>query len=56
MIYVLQFIALLSINLGIINILPFTALDGGRLVFLGVEKIRGKKVNPKIENWTIKSG
>ena len=55
-IYVLQFIALLSINLGIINILPFPALDGGRLVFLGVEKIRGKKVNPKIENWTNQIG
>ncbi len=55
-IYVLQFVALLSINLGIINILPFPALDGGRLVFLGVEKIRGKKVNPKIENWTNQIG
>jgi len=55
-IYVLQFIALLSINLGIINILPFPALDGGRLVFLGVEKIRGRKVNPRIENWTNQIG
>jgi regulator of sigma E protease len=49
-IYVLNFTALLSINLGIINILPFPALDGGRLLFLVIEKIRGKKVSPKVEN------
>lgn len=42
--YVLQFIALLSINLGIMNILPFPALDGGRVVFLIGEGIRGKKI------------
>lgn len=39
---VLRFGALLSLNLGIMNILPFPALDGGRLVFLGIEKLRGK--------------
>ena len=48
-IYVLQFAAILSINLGIINILPFPALDGGRLLFVGLEKIRGKKMTPKTE-------
>jgi len=50
-IYILQFMAILSINLGIINILPFPALDGGRLLFVGIEKIRGRKLNEKIENW-----
>ncbi|MFA6227836.1 MAG: RIP metalloprotease RseP [Patescibacteria group bacterium] len=49
-IYVLQFVALLSLNLAIINILPFPALDGGRIMFLAVEKIRGKAVNSKWEN------
>lgn len=49
-IYILNFTALLSINLGIINILPFPALDGGRLLFLAIEKIRGKKVSSKVEN------
>ena len=49
-IYVLQFVALLSLNLAIINILPFPALDGGRIMFLIVEKIRGKAVNSKWEN------
>ncbi|MFC1686353.1 RIP metalloprotease RseP [Patescibacteria group bacterium] len=49
-IYLLQFVALLSINLGIINILPFPALDGGRLLFLGIEKVRRKPISLRIEN------
>lgn len=49
--YLLQFVALLSINLAIINILPFPALDGGRLFFLVIEKIRNKKVSQKVENF-----
>lgn len=48
-IYVLQFAALLSINLAIINILPFPALDGGRVLFLGIEKIIRRPVNQKVE-------
>lgn len=48
-IYILQFIALLSINLGIINFFPFPALDGGRVLFLIIEKIRGKPMNQRIE-------
>jgi len=40
---------LLSINLGIINLLPIPALDGGRLVFLILEVIRGKPVPPDKE-------
>lgn len=48
----LQFIALLSINLALINILPFPALDGGRIVFIIAEKIAGKKVvREKVENY-----
>ncbi|MCX6811192.1 MAG: RIP metalloprotease RseP, partial [Candidatus Berkelbacteria bacterium] len=47
---VMRFIALLSINLAIINILPLPALDGGRILFIFIEKIRGKKVTPKTEN------
>jgi len=46
----LNWIGLLSVNLGIINLLPIPALDGGRLVFLGYEGITRKKVNPKVEN------
>lgn len=42
--------ALLSINVGFINLLPLPAFDGGRLLFIIIEKISGKKVDPKLEN------
>jgi len=42
--------ALLCVNVGFLNILPFPAFDGGRVLFLLIEKLRGKPVNPKIEN------
>lgn len=41
--------AFISINLGFMNLLPIPGLDGSRLVFLAIEGIRGKPVNPKIE-------
>ena len=40
---------MLSVNLGILNLLPIPALDGGRLVFLLIEVIRGKPVSPEKE-------
>lgn len=49
--YLLQFIALLSINLAILNIIPFPALDGGRLLLLLIEKIKGSSINKKTENF-----
>ncbi|MBI4592331.1 RIP metalloprotease RseP [Candidatus Uhrbacteria bacterium] len=49
LIYLLQFTAVLSINLAIINVLPFPALDGGRILFLAIEKLRGRAVNQKLE-------
>jgi regulator of sigma E protease len=48
-IYVLQFAALLSINLAIINLLPIPALDGGRLLFIIIEKIKGSPVKQATE-------
>ena len=48
-IYLLQFTAFLSLNLAILNILPFPALDGGRVLFLLIEKVRGRKNNQTIE-------
>jgi len=48
--YVLNLLIVLTINLGIINILPFPALDGGRLLFLIVEKVRGRKIAQSVEN------
>jgi regulator of sigma E protease len=47
--YLLQFIALLSLNLAIINILPLPALDGGRIFFLLIEKVKGKPVRRELE-------
>ncbi len=43
--------AVLSVNLGLLNLLPFPALDGSRLVFLLVEAVRGRPVDPERENW-----
>ncbi len=45
----LFFVALIGVNLGIFNLLPFPALDGGRLLMVAIEGITRKKVNPKIE-------
>jgi regulator of sigma E protease len=49
-VYLLSFTALISVNLAVINLLPFPALDGGRLLFLLIEKIKGSRINPKIAN------
>ena len=48
---VLYIMALITINLGIVNLLPLPALDGGRLVFLIVEGIRRKPIPQKYEGW-----
>lgn len=47
---VLYLIAYLCINVGFINLLPFPAFDGGRVFFLLIEKVRGKKISSKTEN------
>ena len=47
----IRLLALLSINVGLINILPFPAFDGGHILFLIIEKIKGSPVNQNIENW-----
>ena len=49
-IYLLSFTALISINLAVINLIPFPALDGGRLLFLLIEKIKGSRIKPQIAN------
>lgn len=46
---IFQLIALLSINVGFINLLPFPAFDGGRILFLLIEKIKGSPVDQKVE-------
>ncbi len=49
-IYLLTFTAFISINLAIINLIPFPALDGGRLLFLLIEKLKGSPIKPKVAN------
>ena len=46
----MNLVGLLCVNVGFINILPIPAFDGGRLLFLIIEKIKRSPVNPKIEN------
>lgn len=46
----INLIGIISVNLAVLNILPFPALDGGRLLFIIIEAIFGKKVAPKIES------
>ena len=48
---ILTLAALFSANIGVFNLLPFPALDGGRLVFLGIEAVRGKPINPEKEGY-----
>lgn len=52
----LQFLALLSLNLAIMNILPFPALDGGRLIFVLYEGITKKRPNKNFEKYTNITG
>lgn len=46
----IKWTALLSLNLGIFNLLPIPALDGSRLVFIGLEAVRGRPINPNKES------
>lgn len=49
--YLLVLAAILSANLGLLNLLPIPALDGSRLAFLLVEAVRGRPVDPEKEGW-----
>jgi len=53
---VLQFVGILSVNLAILNILPFPALDGGRLLFIIYEAIAKRRPKPSFEAWTNAAG
>ncbi len=47
--YFLQFIGILSVNLAVLNFLPIPALDGGRIFFLLLEKLKGGRISPRVE-------
>lgn len=53
---VLELLGLLSLNLAIINILPFPALDGGRLLFVAIEGVTGKKIKAHWEHYVHQVG
>jgi len=48
--YLISFTALISINLAVINLFPFPALDGGRILFVLIEKARGRAISPRLVN------
>ncbi len=50
--YLLNITAIISINLAVINLVPFPALDGGRLLFVLIEAIIRKPINPSVVKWT----
>lgn len=49
-VYLINFTALLSVNLGILNLLPIPALDGSKIVFAAIEAVRGRPIEPEKEN------
>lgn len=56
LIYYLMFLALISVNLGIINLFPLPVLDGGHLAFLAIEKITGKPVSERVQDYSYRVG
>ncbi|MBA0037235.1 sigma E protease regulator RseP [Pantoea sp. BIGb0393] len=55
-IYYLMFLALISVNLGIINLFPLPVLDGGHLLFLAIEKIKGRPVSERVQDFSYRIG
>lgn len=51
-VYLLSFTAFISLNLAVLNLVPFPALDGGRILFVIIEAIRRKPISPKVANAT----
>lgn len=49
--YLLQFLGIISINLMIVNCIPFPALDGGRFLMILIEKVKGSPLSYKVEAW-----
>jgi regulator of sigma E protease len=51
-----EFLAILSISIGIINLMPIPMLDGGHLVFYAIEAVRGKPLGPVAQEWGYRIG
>lgn len=56
LIYYLMFLALISVNLGIINLFPLPVLDGGHLLFLAIEKLKGRPVSERVQDFSYRIG
>jgi len=56
MIYLVQLIAIISVNLAVVNLIPLPALDGGRLLLILIEKIKGSPISVKVEAWLNGAG
>jgi regulator of sigma E protease len=54
--YLIQFIALLSVNLGLLNLFPIPVLDGGHLLFYLLEALRGRPVPPRVQEYGFRAG
>ena len=50
------FLALISLNLGLLNLFPIPALDGGRILFVLLEMILRRRLPEKVENWIHAAG
>lgn len=53
---ILQFVGILSVNLAVLNIMPFPALDGGRIIFVVYELVTRRRPRPSIEHWINSAG
>ncbi|MBN6073776.1 sigma E protease regulator RseP [Aggregatibacter actinomycetemcomitans] len=56
LVYYLSFMALISVNLGVMNLFPLPVLDGGHLVFLALEALKGKPVSEQVQNISYRIG
>ncbi|NIG62775.1 MAG: sigma E protease regulator RseP [Serratia symbiotica] len=56
LVYYLMFLALISVNLGIINLFPLPVLDGGQLLFLAMEKLKGRPVSKRVQDYSYRTG
>ena len=52
----MSFVAFLSVSIGLLNLFPIPMLDGGHLVFYGVEALRGKPLGPEAQEWSFRVG
>ncbi|WP_150137548.1 sigma E protease regulator RseP [Candidatus Enterovibrio escicola] len=56
LVHFLGFLALISVNLGVINLLPLPVLDGGHLLFFGIEAVRGHPVSERVQDMGYRVG